>query len=154
MRGLPSVSPYRILVLGLNGLAEVFRIVRIDEGHVDADAREGVVELIERAAIQRGSRHDVIARAAQRQDRHGLRRMPRARGQRAHAALQIGQALLKHIGGGIHDARVDVAEFLQRKQIGRVLRAAEHDTRWFDTSARRVNSSWDPAAAPHAAAAW
>ena len=50
---------------------------------------------------------------------------PRAGRQRADAAFQVGQALLEHVGGRVHDAGVDVAQLLQGEQVGRVFGVAE-----------------------------
>ena len=36
------------------------------------------------------------------------------------------QPLLQHVGGGVHEPRVDVAELPQGEQVGRVLGVAEH----------------------------
>jgi len=44
-------------------------------------------------------------------------------------ALEIGDALLERVGGGVHDAGVDVSELLQSEQAGGVLRAVEDVTR-------------------------
>jgi hypothetical protein len=60
-----------------------------------------------------------------RQDRHRLRRVAAAGRQRADAAFEAGETLFEHVGRRVHDARVDVAEFLQRKEVGGVLRVAE-----------------------------
>ena len=49
-----------------------------------------------------------------------LRGMTASGRQSADAALEIGDALLEHVGGGVHDPGVDVAEFLQGKQVGRM----------------------------------
>ncbi len=51
--------------------------------------------------------------------------MPAAGRQRAHPALQVCQALLQHVAGGVHDAGVDVTHLLEGEEIGRVLRVAE-----------------------------
>ena len=40
-------------------------------------------------------------------------------------ALKGGNALLQHVICRVHDARIDVAELLQREQIARVLGVAE-----------------------------
>ena len=52
-------------------------------------------------------------------------RLPGRHGQRAGPAFDRGDALLEDVGGRIHQARVDVPEFLQREQIGGVLGALE-----------------------------
>jgi hypothetical protein len=43
----------------------------------------------------------------------------------AHAALERGDALLEHVGGRVHDARVDVARHREVEQVRAVLRAVE-----------------------------
>ena len=101
------------------------RIAGVDKGDVDAQARERVVELVEGAAIEPCAADDVIACAAEGEDGHGLRAVAAAGRDRGHTALKISHTLLKHIGGRIHDAGVDVAELLQRKQIGSMFRIAE-----------------------------
>jgi len=42
-----------------------------------------------------------------------------------HAAFERGDALLEHIGGRIHEPRVDVAEFFESEQVGGVFGVAE-----------------------------
>ncbi len=43
---------------------------------------------------------------------------PEADRQRAYPAFQVGDALFEHIAGRVHDAGIDIAEFLQGKQPG------------------------------------
>ena len=86
------------------------------------EAREGIVKLVVGAAVEPAAADDVIARLADGQDGQRLRGVAAAGGQRADAAFQAGQALLQHVGGRVHDPRVDVAELLQGEQIGGVLR--------------------------------
>ena len=50
---------------------------------------------------------------------------PLASASAADAALERGDALLEHVRGRVHDAGVDVAELLEREQIGGVLGALE-----------------------------
>ena len=50
---------------------------------------------------------------------------PRGQRQRRDAALERGDALLQHVVGRVHDARIDVAEFLEREQVGGVVGALE-----------------------------
>ncbi len=90
----------------------------IDEGDLDAEAREGIVELVVGAAVQAAAADDMVAGAAQGQHDQGLGGMPGTGRQRAHAAFQVGQALLEHVGGGVHDAGVDVAQLFQGEQVG------------------------------------
>ena len=45
----------------------------------------------------------------------------------ADAAFQRRHALLEDVGGGVHDAGIDVAELLQREQRGRMVGVLEHE---------------------------
>ena len=56
--------------------------------------------------------------------------MPGGQRQRADAAFQRGDALLQHVRGRVHDARVDVALHREAEQVGGVLRAVEGRTWW------------------------
>src|SRR5262245_62048981 len=51
--------------------------------------------------------------------------MATASRQCGNTAFQIGNPLLQHIGGRVHDACIDVAQFTQCKEIGCMLRIAE-----------------------------
>ena len=53
------------------------------------------------------------------------RRLARRQRQRRHAAFHRRDALLQHVVGRVHDAGVDVAQFLQAEQVGGVLGAVE-----------------------------
>ena len=53
------------------------------------------------------------------------RRLPRCHRQSSHSALERGHALLQHGLRRIHDAGVDVAELLEREQVGGVLSGIE-----------------------------
>ena len=96
--------------------AEVLRVVGLDEGRVEAKTPEGDVELRVGASVERGRRDQVVAGSAQAADGEKLRRLSARERQRADAALQRSHALLEHGRGGVHDARVDVAEALQAEQ--------------------------------------
>ena len=54
--------------------------------------------------------------AARVSDGERLGRLAGGRGQRRRAAFERRHALLKDVGGGVHDAGVDVAELLQREE--------------------------------------
>ena len=58
---------------------------------------------------------------------------PDANAEPRHAAFEGGDALLEDVGGGVHDARVDVAELLQGEQPGGVVGVVE------DVGGRLVN---------------
>ncbi len=114
-RGLLIVSPYTAFVFGVIALLEIFRIVRFYKGEVIPQPPHAAIELRKRTAIQRARRHDVIARLRNRRQREELRRLPARRRQRRHAIFQRRHALLQHVSRRVHDARIDVAELLQRK---------------------------------------
>ena len=61
------------LGVGLDGTAEVFGVGGVNERDVDADAREGVCELRDGAAIQCSGGYDVVARLTEGEDGGHLR---------------------------------------------------------------------------------
>jgi hypothetical protein len=77
------------------------------------------------AAVQARGGDEVIAGAEQGQQRERLGRLAGGHAQRGHAALERGQPLLEGVRGGVHDARVDVAELLEREERGGVVGVAE-----------------------------
>ena len=60
----------------------------------------------------------MVTGADKGEDGLGLGGMPGGDGQGTHTAFEAGDALLKDIVGGVHDAGVDVAKFLEGKQVG------------------------------------
>ncbi len=54
-----------------------------------------------------------------------LRRMSRTDGERRNPAFQRRDALLQHVVGRVHDARIDVAEFLEAEQVSGVIGVVE-----------------------------
>ena len=56
-----------------------------------------------------------------------LRGLAAGHGQARDAVFERRDALLEHVGGRVHDARVDVAEFLQREQRGGVVGILEDE---------------------------
>uniref|UniRef100_A0A914YCT4 Uncharacterized protein n=1 Tax=Panagrolaimus superbus TaxID=310955 RepID=A0A914YCT4_9BILA len=101
------------------------RIGRIGETRLDAVLRQRVRQQVEAATVQRAGGDDVVARLGDGLDGIGDRGLSRGQRQRADAAFQRGQALLQHVGGGVHDAGVDVARHLQVEQVGTVLGVIE-----------------------------
>ena len=110
------------LRVGLDGGGEFFRLSGIHKGGFDAHAREGVTELIEGTTIQAAAADDMIALPTKRHDRHHLCNVATTSRQRTNAPFEIGYTLLHHVVGGVHDARVDVAELFQPKEVGRMFR--------------------------------
>ena len=109
----------------VGGAAEILGIGRVDEADLDALVLQRVGEQVPGAAVKVGRADDIVAGAREVLDRKGRRRLPRGQRQRADAALDRGDALFEHVVGRVHDARVDVAEFLQREQVRGVLGVAE-----------------------------
>ena len=115
--------------LGLVGQRRAKRvgIVRVGPFHPPVEVLEGVVELVDRAAVQLGRCDKFVAGLHQRVKRHRLRGMAGGDAERRWRALQRGDALLQRGGRGIGDAGVDVAERLQAEQRGRVIDVVEHE---------------------------
>jgi hypothetical protein len=118
---------FRVIGAGLlvGRLAEILRVGRVDEAHLDALSFECVREQVPSAAVEIGRADDVVARLGDVLDRHRGGGLSGAHSQRRDAAFERGDALLKHGVRRVHDAGVDIAEFLQPEQVGGVLGAAE-----------------------------
>ena len=113
------------LGLGIDQLAKAGRIARVGKAHLNALLREGVGKQVVGAAVERAGADDVVAGFGQCLNRRGDGGHARCHGQRGNAALQCRHALFQHIGGGVHDAGVDIARHLQVKQVGAMLGAVE-----------------------------
>ena len=138
--GLDTVSQNRARVLAIDRLGEILRIVRVHELHRDAERGQDVVELRVGAAVEVAGGHDVVAGLREIDDRV---EDPARAGRHAKAAhlrrpLEQRHALLQHVGRGIHQPGVDVAQFLEGEQIRRVLGVAEHDRSWCGRPAPRA----------------
>ena len=82
---------------------------------------------IDRAAVERGRRDDVIAGTEEGGDGE-MHRGHAARGaHRADARFERREALLQHRDRRVRDARVDVSRPLQVEQGGRMIRILEHE---------------------------
>ena len=117
------------LRLGPDRRREVARIVAVDERRLDAELRERDGELRIGPAVERPRSDDVVAGAAQREQRDRLRRHAGRRRERRAAALERGDALLERRHRRVGDARVHVAERLQVEQARRVVGAVEDERR-------------------------
>ena len=102
---------------GVRGAAEILRVRRIDEAHLDALVLQRVREQVPGAAVKIGRADDVIARARDVLDRKGRGRLPRRHRQRRNASLDLGDALLQNVVRGVHEAGVDVPQLLEREQV-------------------------------------
>ena len=107
---------------GIDQLGKRGWVFGIGKAHLDAHLREGVGKQVVGASVQRGGRHDVVARLGNGLDR--VRNGSHAGGhrQRTNAAFHGGHARFQHAIGGVHDAAVNVASHLQVKQVGPMLR--------------------------------
>jgi hypothetical protein len=115
------------LRVGTDRTAPLVEVVLVlDEGRLDAELRERVLEEVEGTAVDGARRHDVVARLRDVQDREGLGSLSARDEQGARAALERGDALLGDVLRGVHDAGVDVARLGEREQVRRVIRVAEH----------------------------
>ncbi|MGY4500494.1 hypothetical protein ACVWYH_004425 [Bradyrhizobium sp. GM24.11] len=110
----------------LDRLPERIEIARFHEGRGDAEARQRVRQQIDGAAIERARRHDVVTGVEQRRDGQ-MQRGHAARGaDRTDTAFQRREPLFQHAGGGVGDARIDVAGALQVEQRRRMIGILEH----------------------------
>lgn len=124
--GFEMVSPKNRLRVVLHRCSPRLRVSRVvDEGHLDAELRQRVLEQVERAAIERRRRDDVVAGLGDVEDREGLGGLPGRDEEGTDATFERGDALLDGVLRRVHDARVDVAELLEREQVCRVLGVLE-----------------------------
>ena len=113
------------LGLGRDRRFEARRVVAVRPDHVPAELLEGMVELVDRAAIELPRGDELVAGLQQHMEGQQLRRVARSRRQRRRAAFERRHARLQHRLRRVHDARVDVAEGFEIEQRGRVLRVVE-----------------------------
>ena len=104
-------------------------LVRVEEPHFDAELRKSLREQRPRPAVEAVGGNEVLSRMRNRQDRRSNGGLAAGKGQPAGAAVERRQALFQDVGGGVHQAGVDVAEFAQGEQIRSVLRAVKHVAR-------------------------
>ena len=104
---------------------ERLRIVAVDELRRDAEPRQGDLQLVVGAAVEKARGDDVVAGAGDRGERQELRRLTGGDRDRSRAAFERRDALLEDVGGRIHDPGVDIAELLQREEPRAVRRSAK-----------------------------
>ena len=92
--------------------AQAVKIIRVDKADVDAQLRQGVVEEVVGPAIERSGGDDLVAGAGERQNGQGFGGLSGGGCQRGCAPFERGEALFEDIGRRVHDAGIDVAEFL------------------------------------------
>lgn len=114
--GIPNALHIDGFGLVINGLEELFGIITVDELGSDPKTWHEHLELVVGATVEIRSGYDVVTRVSKGGDGHKLSRLPGGGGHRGHSTFKSRHALLKHIDGWIHDAAIDVAEFLETKQ--------------------------------------
>jgi hypothetical protein len=115
------------LGLGRDGALESPDVVRIGPHHVPAEVLEGVIELVDRAAVELLGRDELLARLHQAVHHDDLRGMTGGDREPGGAALERRHPLLQHRRRRIADAGIDVAEGLQAEQRGRMVDILEHE---------------------------
>ena len=108
---------------------ELLGLVPLDEFRRDAQSGEGDFELVVGAPVQVARADDVVTGMRQGGDDHELRGLARGRPDGGSASFERGDTLFQHVDGGVHDAGVDVAEFLEPEQAGAVVGVIEHVAR-------------------------
>ena len=102
-------------------------VAGIDEGGLDAEAAQGEMQQVVRAAVECTRGDDVRAGAGDGRDRQVQRRLPAGGRDAAHAALERRDALLKHRHRRIAQPGIDVAGLLHVEERGRLVGIREHE---------------------------
>ena len=106
------------LCVRLDGGFKIRGVGGIDEADGQPLLVQGVGEEVVRAAVEVGRGDNVVARDGDVLNGVGDGRRAGGGGQRACAALQRGNAALEDIGGGVHQAGIDIARLGQAKAPG------------------------------------
>ncbi len=89
-------------------LFQAREVVGVDEGELDRQLPEVVLELVYRAAVERARRDDVIAGLQEREESSRLRRDAAREGDSADSAFEVRHPLFECRERRIHDAGVGV----------------------------------------------
>jgi hypothetical protein len=106
--------------LGADGLLEALGIPDVGEGRPYAEVGKDGVEHRVGAAVEVRGRDDLVAGAGDGDDRVEDGGRARGHGDRGGPALELGDAGLEDLVGRVAEAGVDVAEFLEGEEVGRV----------------------------------
>ena len=117
------------LCLGRNGPLETRGIIRIRPDHIPVKVFIGVIELVNRPAIEFFGGDEFIPRLQQRMEHQKFCGMARGHRQSGRAAFKRCHALFQHRASGIADPGVDIAESLQAKQRGGMIHIVKHKAR-------------------------
>eukprot|EP01132_Coremiostelium_polycephalum_P021847 gene21848-biopygen12291 len=112
----------------IDQLGDGFGAVVTGEAHVNAEARQQVGEQGVGATVQLRGGDDVVTGTGQGLDRVVDRRAAGRHRQGRDAAFECCDALLQHVVGGVHDARVDIAGHVEVEQVGAVLGVIEFES--------------------------
>ena len=114
-----------LAIEGLRVVIDQFRkflgTVVLAEAHVDALARQHVLEERVGAAVEQRDRDDVVTLFGDIEDRVVDGGAPRAHRKRRDTFFELRAALLQHVGRRVHDARVDIALDLEIEEVGAML---------------------------------
>ena len=117
----------------LGGVAPLIEVVGIlDEGHLDAELGQSVMQQVVGSAVQRRRRHEVLPRLHDVEDGQRRSRLPRGHRKRAgqpdrrgERPFERGESGLENALGGVHETGVDVADLAEREKVGRMIGVTE-----------------------------
>ena len=109
----------------LDGTLDLVEVVGVNEGGLDAELGERVLEQVVGAAVDGLLGHDVVAGLGERLDGVGDGGGAGGNGKAGRATLERGDAVLEDALRGVGQAAVDVAGVSEAKAVGGVLGVAE-----------------------------
>ena len=104
--------------VALNGVLDLGEVVRIHERRGDAKMRQGMLQQVVAAAVNRLLRDDVTAILRQRLNRVVNRRRTGCQRKRRNTAFQRRNALFQHILRGVGQSAIDIARICQTETCG------------------------------------
>ena len=120
-QGLGEIAPRAVVGCP----AERLGVGRVNETDFYTHGAQRILEHVPGAAIQIGGADDIVAGMGDVGYANKFSRLARAHGETGDAAFERRDTLFQHIGGRVHEAGIDIAEFLQREQLCRVVGAVE-----------------------------
>src|SRR5208282_3404505 len=100
--------------------AEILRVRRVGEDRLNAQLGEGVMEQVIGTTVEAGGRNNLVSSLGNVEDGEGFGGLPGGCRQCPNPALERRYPFLEHRPSGIHNAGVDVAEFLQGEKVSGV----------------------------------
>ncbi len=95
---------------------EACRFGRVRPANLPAEILESMTELVDGAAVELAGGNEIVTGLKKRVEHQHLSRMAGCDGKGCRAAFQCRNAFFEYGLGGVHDARIDIAEFLQPEQ--------------------------------------